>query len=144
MTAAPRIIRVDHADKVLIDLQAEIFPADTPAPVSVGEWFLAVDDDGAAVAFAGMVPVKSWAGVWYLNRCGVLPAWRGQGLQRRLIHARVRRANRFMAPAVISATMPWNVRSTANLLACGFGPYWPDRPWLEGGCYWVRWLREGR
>ena len=139
MTEAIRIRRVDAADKVLTDMQALLFPADKIVPARVGEWFLALDPDGAAVAFAGMTPVKSWPGAWYFNRCAVLPEWRGQGLQRRLIHARARRATRIGGRFAISATMAWNVPSSANLIACGFGPYWPQEPWLaESACYWMR------
>lgn len=133
------LIQVDHADAVLERLQRECLPADVPARASRGWWWLAVDDDGAAVAFAGLRAVASWPGCVYLCRAGVLPSHRGQGLQRRLIRARLAKARAMGATTAITDCTARNFPSARNLIACGFRPYWPERPWaLPDSIYWTR------
>ena len=128
----------DH--DTLIVLQRACLPGDLPLkPSTVAHWWLALDEDGAAVGFAGMNPVLSWPGAFYLCRAGVLPSARGQGLQRRLINARIAHARRLGGTVAISDTTARNFPSSRNLIACGFRPYWPAIPWaLPDSSYWNR------
>jgi GNAT superfamily N-acetyltransferase len=135
-----RVCRVVGSEQVLIDLQTACLPGDDPLnPSKVSWWWLALDEDGAAVGFAGMNPVASWPGAVYLARAGVLPVARGRGLQRRMINARVAHARRIGARVAISDTTARNFASSRNLIACGFRPYWPTVPWaLPDSIYWTR------
>jgi GNAT superfamily N-acetyltransferase len=135
-----RIRRTIGDEKALIDLQRACLPGDLPLrPPTVKYWWLALDDDGAAVGFAGMNPVLSWPGAFYLCRAGVLPSARGQGLQRRLINARIAHARRLGGTVAISDTTARNFPSSRNLIAAGFRPYWPAIPWaLPESSYWNR------
>jgi GNAT superfamily N-acetyltransferase len=135
-----KVRRVDGNNQVLVDLQRTCLPGDEPLnPSKVRWWWLALDEDGAAVGFAGMNRVASWPGAVYLARAGVLPAARGKGLQRRLINARISYARRIGSTVAISDTTARNFPSSRNLIACGFRPYWPATPWaLPDSIYWQR------
>lgn len=90
------------------------------------------------VAFAGARSCKTDAELVYLSRCGVLPAARGLGLQRRLIRCRVAWARRQPGrTGVITYTLKHNHYSSNNLILCGFRLY--DGKWVAADAlYW--WL----
>ena len=81
-----------------------------------------------------------------MHRAGVRPDARGQGLQRRLIRARVAYAKREGFPEVWTYTSNYNVASSNNLIREGFtlwapgswgGSSTPMRP--SGGYAWLYW-----
>ena len=75
----------------------------------------------------------------YLSNCEVVPRHRGFGLQRRLIHARVRFAKKLGLEACISYTLPHVTASSNNLYRCGFKLYRPENLWVgEEANYWIR------
>ena len=76
-------------------------------------------DNNQAVAFGILEPSQQWLDTVYLSRAGVLPAWRGQGLQRRLIALRERLARRQGFVWMISDTTD-NVPSSNNLIKAGY------------------------
>ena len=124
---------------VLSRLHRRVLPLDDLPDFSFGWWWLATCR-GDPVAFAGMVPVKSWNATMYLKRAGVIPEFRGRGLQRRLIHARCAKARRLGAERVITDTTD-NPASSNNLIACGFRMYTPTSPWAYSNtCYWIKTL----
>lgn len=108
-------------------LDRTCFPADVPIDPRRGVWWGAFDDDGLC-AFAGAV---TWRpdDCLYLSRCGVLERARGQGLQRRLIRARLRHASAMGLTGAYTYTLNDNPTSANNLIACGFRLWWPARPW---------------
>lgn len=80
-----------------------------------------------------------------LTRAGVLDAYRGRGLQRRLIRARIRYARKIGCQEVWTYTHWRNYPSANNLLRCGFS-MWAPAFW--GGCEvdfeptsWLYWRR---
>lgn len=94
-----------------------------------------VEHRGEVVAFACSQDFGD--GIVYLSRCGVLPEFRGRGLQRKLIRARVLAA-RFAS--VYTYTVIGNVHSANNLIACGFRMFAPDDPYAGriSAIYWRR------
>ena len=62
--------------------------------------------------------------VCMFSRCGVLAPFRGQGLQRQLIRARLRWGARKGCSRAVTYTID-NTHSEANLRRCGFLPYRP-------------------
>jgi GNAT superfamily N-acetyltransferase len=122
----------------ILKLQSDLFPDDELVdPLHGGEWWLAVH--GQAVAgFAGYVESRSIPGAVYLCRAGVRPEYRGAGLQRRLIQARLRHAKASGAPLALTTTFD-NPASANNLIRTGFHMYTPDDPWgVDGTCYWKK------
>lgn len=124
--------------------QLLLFPDDDLVDPVKGFWWLAFSSKGHPVAFAGLTQVPSWTSAGFLCRAGVLADHRGQGLQRRLIRARVNKAKRIGLTHVISTTYD-NPRSANNLVAEGFHLYQPESPWgAEGTNYWIKNLTNGK
>jgi GNAT superfamily N-acetyltransferase len=100
------------------------------ATLEVTDHWLAYDEDGDAVAFAGArLFMEDGELHAYLCASGVLPHARGAGLQKRLTRARMRWALRHGAAAVYTYISNGNPASGNSLIACGFRMYWPETPW---------------
>lgn len=113
------------------------FPSDIHEDYEVGDWWLAFD--GAdPVAFAGSKDVSSAAGWSYFSRVGVLPGYRGRGLQGRFMRAIEAHARKSGKSAVISTTFD-NPPSANNFVRRGYRMYSPEQPWgATGTCYWLK------
>jgi GNAT superfamily N-acetyltransferase len=109
-------------------------------PDPIGHWWVAFDGP-VAVAFAGMVPSLRFAAAGYMCLAGVLPAYRGKGLQKRLIKKRIDKAKALGWKAVFTETICTTVPSIASLIGCGFKPYAPAVPWGHStAIYWRKQL----
>lgn len=118
-------------------MQLEVMPLDVPADTQRGFWWVAFEGDRPA-AFCGMYDSED-ANSGYLCRAGVLPAFRGRQLQRRMIDARVRKAKSLGYTACHTDTIPGNPASSNNLIACGFRMFNPEDPWVgPNACYWIK------
>jgi len=104
-----------------------------------GYWWIAFDD-GVPCAFANMNPSVRWEQTGHLSIAGVMPEWRGQGLQKRLIMKRVAYARKLGWHTVITDTINSNAPSMRSLIACGFRPYNPKVEWADkdSSVYWKR------
>lgn len=99
-------------------------------------WWVALDADNYYAGFGGL-KVSHKEGGAYLVRGGVLPAHRGQGLQRKLIAARVKWAREADLNYLVTDTIEGNYVSANNLIEAGFRMYDPITPWgADGNCYW--------
>ena len=94
-----------------------------------GNLFWLASNATAVAAFASARPSVNEPDAFFLSRCGVLTKYRGQGLQRRLIHARLRWAKAHGIRRAITYTLLENVASARNLVRAGFLPYWPKTEW---------------
>jgi GNAT superfamily N-acetyltransferase len=122
---------------VLIELQRRILPSDEVLDPCVGFWWV-VRDGGEPVAFAALRDVPSWPQTGYMARCGVLPKYRGRGLQRHLLTVREKMARRLGLLRVISTTYN-NPTSANNLIARGYRTYEPAQRWgAKETIYWVK------
>lgn len=97
-------------------------------------WWIAVCGS-QAVAYAGLY--TAIVGEAWLVRAGVLQAYRGGGLQQRLIRVRLREAARRGIPRVLTYTSAENIPSQRNLVSCGFKPYFSN----DGVIYFGRTLQ---
>jgi GNAT superfamily N-acetyltransferase len=114
----------------------------SPLPQPSSVWWVAVAA-GEIVGFASARLLEDSNAL--LNSAGVLRSWRGQGIQKRLIRARVRWAQRAGARRAVTYTMPHNAPSANSLIRCGFRHFTPAVPWFRccGQCeesvvYWAR------
>lgn len=133
------MIRVERTAELALvrRLDCAIFPHDDPPNVDGSRWWLAWDGD-EAVAFGGARPLSREPAL-LLERCGVLESHRGQGIQLRLLRARVRWAYELRVDSVITYTHPQNPASANSLIHAGFRLYLPANPWAgEGFLYWRR------
>jgi GNAT superfamily N-acetyltransferase len=86
------------------------------------------------VAYAAARASRYFPGEAYLSRAGVVPEFRGHGLQKRLIRARLAWARRAGLKAAYTYTLR-NPASANSLIACGFRSFYPgprydvDRQW---------------
>jgi len=116
-------------------LQKKCLPYDEPYDVSKGWWWIAYDED-KPVGFAGLVRSISWSDCGYFCRAGVLPSHRGQGIQKALIQARLRKAKKVGYRWVITDTRD-NNPSANSLINRGFKIYTPSKPWgYDDTLYW--------
>jgi len=112
-------------------------------------WWLAMDGI-APVGFAGVV---DWIGpgeerAAYLHRAAVLPSHRGQGIQRRMIRARLSWARRAGIEEAWTYTSHVNAASANNLIREGF-TLWLPGSWggstrhllPSDGVAWLYWRR---
>lgn len=111
------------------------FPADNPYPKKGAEWWIAYDGE-TCVAFAGLKNVGHETG--FLCRVGVIKAYRGQGLQQRLIRVREKHARREGFKFLVTYTSPWNLKSANSLIRTGFRLYQPQNPYAMDGALYFR------
>lgn len=127
----------EHHD-LLVEMQKVCLPYDTPIDPAIGQWWLVWNTKHEAVAFAVLKPVATVPHYAYLARAGVIPGWRGRGLQRRLIMARLRAAKRGGFTHAITDTTN-NPPSANSLIRCGFKTYTPEAAWgTAATTYWIR------
>lgn len=113
-----------------------------PATLDAGFWWIGVDQDGEPACFGGMWPSTSDPeNGGYLCRAGVMPIYRGLGLQRRLIRVREIAARRLGWRTMVSDTCD-NAFSANNFIDAGYRMFEPSKPWaVDGSCYWRKDLR---
>lgn len=135
-----RVRRADLDDPILVRLQRRILPSDFILKPEPGTFWWAAWRGAKPIAFAALSPSNQWRDVGYLSRAGVIRSERGQGIQKRLISARLRHAATMGWEAVVTDTIPSNPASINSLIACGFKSYVPRKPWAGDSNYWIRTL----
>lgn len=120
---------------VITKLQKLCLPDDEPYFPNNGWWWLGTDNKQVA-AFCLLTPSSQWSDTVYLARSGVLPAWRGKGLQKRMINLREKFARTKGYSWIISDTTD-NVPSANSLISRGYKLYCPRKPWgVDLTLYW--------
>jgi len=146
--ATPEKPPKDDVRKVLAALDLETFGEEDGYDLEGCWWWLCTCPNPRnrrkmiPCAFAGMKPYPDH-GTGYLCRVGVLPKFRGRGLQRLLIQKRIQYARKIEMYRVISYTTRATLQSANNLIDCGFRLYKPDfvqdeTDWL----YFDKWLNK--
>lgn len=126
------------------ELYRECLPGCAPWAIEADHALVGVDPAGEVVAFAGVKPSTLLAG-WAHHSCaGVAPAYRGAGLQARLVRARERWAKREGFTHIYTYTIE-NPPSCNTLIRCGYRVMDPDarfirgtRWYVPGAVYWWR------
>lgn len=117
-------------------LQAEILSGTHPTDPKEGLWWIAYDEINKAVGFAGMMQSHRFTDWAYFHRAGVLDEATGNGLQKRLIKARIRKA-KSMGFNYANSDTSKNPASANSLIHCGFRSYTPSKAWgWEYTAYW--------
>jgi GNAT superfamily N-acetyltransferase len=106
---------------------------------TTGDWWIATCR-GKEVGMAGMVPSYQVRNAGYLHCSGVIPAFRGHGIQRRLIQKRIACARRYGWRQLFTETINSNAASANSLIRCGFRQFNPARTW--GSPYAVYWKKD--
>jgi GNAT superfamily N-acetyltransferase len=122
---------------LLKELHQACFPYDAHPNYTEGYWYI-VGDERQPLAFAGLQHSVRWQDTGYLVRAGVLPEYRGCGIQQLLIRVRERKARALGLKWCITSTYK-NTPSANNLIRCGYLLYDPTIPWgAKGTLYWKR------
>lgn len=118
--ASPGALPSEVADSIR-RLDRRCFPADDPV-VLTGAWWWVAYDGATPVGYAGLKP--EGGDRYSLVRVGVLAAYRGCGLGRRLLKVRMALARRLSKHGVLK-TYVWanNPESANNLIRQGFRVY---------------------
>ncbi len=105
-----------------------------PDPASL--WWVATVE-GRVAGYCGMeVATEEGARYGYLCKAGVLPQFRGKGLQRALIKVRDSEAKRLGLVNTLTYTSRDNLASANNLIRCGYTLYEPHYKFgLKTGLY---------
>jgi len=124
-------------------LQKECLPLDTVLSPKNGWWWMAYCD-GRLAGFAAMLQSSKTPQAAYLARAGTLEAFRGRGLQKKLIRERLKFAKDLGLTQAITDTTD-NVASANALIATGFRMFEPEDPWgLPNTLYWRKTLAVQR
>jgi len=135
-------IRCSAIQETLALLQQKCLPGDAPFDTNYGYWWIVYDALNLPCAFAGLVSSVRWLDTGYLCRAGVLSGYRGHGIQKRLIRARIRQAKALGWNWLITDTY-LNPASSNSLIACGFKLFEPSKPWgATGTLFWRLKLKD--
>lgn len=134
MIRVERIEPDDDRFPLVETLDRLLLPEAPPRPDT--EWWIAWDTEAHELAgYAGAVWLSG--SIYFLSRAGVARAYRGKGLQKRLIRARVAAGRKAGATMIVTYTLPHNAASSNNLIACGFRTYNPFSAYGGGDAiYW--------
>ena len=132
-------IRRESCHPLIAALDARCFPADEPVDPTESMWWT-VWSEGEAIAYAGLRVCQDPCnkGLGFLSRAGVLSAWRGQKLQKRLIRLRITAARQLGLLELVTYVVPSNLASANSLINCGFKLYRPTYRWGGAGCLYFR------
>lgn len=135
-----RAVSTDDDDVVdtLTELHRLTFVDGSPVPdFELGDWWVAATE-GKAAAFIGIQKSTHVRNAGYFSRVGVLPCYRGNGLQRRLMGVMERRARALGWEKIVSDTTD-NIPSANNMIACGYRMFAPGWAWsFVNAIYWVK------
>ena len=118
--------------------QTPTFPRITEDELAIGYWWLAFFEQ-EPVAFAGLIATRECSETGYFKRAGVDPKHRGNGLQLRLMRARVRKARKLGFKQLVTETTD-AVHSANNCIRCGFEIFQPETPWVsfKSAIFWIK------
>lgn len=133
-----RIRRAISADdrQAVASLMEQILPGES-RDVNRNLWWVVTEATGTAVGFAGLKLMPD--GPAFLMLSGILPKFRGNALQKRLIRVRLRHAVQAGFRQSVTYTVVGNVASANSLISCGFRAYEPEYAWAGRSVnYWIR------
>lgn len=116
---------VTREDAALIaQMDVVCFPIDTPAEFAGANWFIGWHGERPA-AYCAWKIVDHDEPVGFHYRAGVMPDWRGRGLQREMLRLREAEMREQGIARAVTYTDADGVASMRNLIAGGYRPYVP-------------------
>jgi GNAT superfamily N-acetyltransferase len=115
------------------------FPVDEPPILAAAQWIIGWDGETPAAYCAWKTVDHDGVSVGFHYRGGVLPEYRGHGLQRRMLHLRELRMREQGLTAAVTYTDADGAASMRSLIAEGYRPYVPTPATTLSG-----WGRLGR
>jgi GNAT superfamily N-acetyltransferase len=136
-----RFASVDTDDEDVVELLSELHDdtfavGEAPLPKFEDGWWWIGTDGREAAAFCGFTQSSYHPTYAYLKRAGVLERHRGNGLQKRMITLRERRARSMGFSWAITDTTN-NPASANSLISAGYRLWMPEVPWaFDNSLYW--------
>lgn len=121
MIAFRRVLSREDA-ALIAQMDVVCFPTDKPAEFAGANWFIGWDGDRPA-AYCAWKIVEHDEPVGFHYRAGVMPDWRGQGLQRQMLRLREAEMREQGIARAVTYTDADGVASMRNLIAEGYRPY---------------------
>ena len=106
-------------------MDAVCFPLDTPAVIAGARWLIGWDGDRPAAYCAWKIVEHDGIPVGFHYRGGVLPGYRGRGLQRQMLRLREAEMRAQGLKTGVTYTDADGAASMRNLIAEGYRPYAP-------------------
>jgi GNAT superfamily N-acetyltransferase len=117
---------VSAEDAALIaQMDVVCFPIDTPAVFAGARWFIGWERDRPVAYCAWKTVEQDGVPVGFHYRGGVLPDWRGHGLQREMLRLREAGMREQGLAKAATYTDADGAASMRNLIAEGYRPYAP-------------------
>lgn len=119
------------------------FDTSIRADFEQGYWWLLYNREACVgprhpIGFCGLTHAVATPGAGYLKRAGVLKAYRGQGLQRRLITVREKKARKLGLTTMLTDTTD-NPPSANSLIRAGYKIFEPAYRWsFQHSIYWKK------
>jgi ribosomal protein S18 acetylase RimI-like enzyme len=113
-------------EALILRLDAICFPIDAPPVFAGAHWFIGRDGEKPAAYCAWKTIEHDGAPVGFHYRGGVLPDYRGQGLQRQMLRLRETEMQRHGLAKAVTYTDADGAASMRNLIAEGYRPYAPS------------------
>lgn len=126
--------RDEDARHSFLEMQDVCFPKDycmAPHEDDKIAWWFAYDDVEPA-GFACLTQGYADHTLGYLAWAGVMPDYRGLGIQRKLIRVRLQECASRGYVRALTYTLTTNPKSSNNLIACGFRLHTPSVPYATG------------
>jgi len=109
------------------------FPIDVPPGIAGAEWVIGWDGETPAAYCAWKTIEHDGLPVGFHYRGGVLPDYRGHGLQRQMLRLREARMREQGLRAAVTYTDADGAASMRNLIAEGYRPYAPTATTILSG-----------
>lgn len=132
-------IKRDNLGLPVLPLDEICFPADDRVAVPGSLWWVAWEGK-EPVAYAGLrlCSMPENRGLGFLCRAGVIPAYRGRGLQKKLIRVREAEARQLGLGELVTYCMGSNSPSLNSLVTCGYRFYSPATKYGGPGAVYLR------
>jgi GNAT superfamily N-acetyltransferase len=134
-----------YAEEILTLHDLTFFDPKVRPDLPRGYWWLVYDKEAwstfsltatSPIAFCGLTHALATPGTGYLKRAGVLKAYRGHGLQRKLITVRERKARKLGLTTMVTDTTD-NPPSANSLIKAGYRIFEPRDKWaFTHSIYW--------
>ena len=115
-------------------MDRQLFPLDEPPEFPSANWFVMRENDVLTGFCSWKTADHPGETVGFHYRAGILPAFQGRGLQKRMIEFRENEMRKAHLKTAVTYTDADNAASMRSLLKCGYLPYTPtEETCLSGG-----------